>query len=85
MNNINDYRDHAEWDDEQEEKAKEKVSVQLENPVPEEEQGAVSFCSICLYKTNVLFPQNNIIPNLQNTGISFIRRTKIGSLRIVTG
>lgn len=85
MNNINDCRDHAEWDDEQEEKAKEKVSVQLENPVPEEEQGANFFCSICLYKTNVLFPQNNIILNLQNTGISFIRRTKIGSLRIVTG
>ncbi|KAI8077658.1 S-adenosyl-L-methionine-dependent methyltransferase [Thamnidium elegans] len=30
--------DHADWDEEQEELAKEKVSVQLENPVPEEEQ-----------------------------------------------
>lgn len=30
--------DHAEWDEEQEELAKEKVLVQLENPVPEEEQ-----------------------------------------------
>lgn len=28
-----------DWDQEQEDMAKEKVSVQMENPVPEEEQG----------------------------------------------
>lgn len=32
-------RDHADWDEEQEQIAKEKVSVQLDHPVPEEEQG----------------------------------------------
>lgn len=32
-------RDHVDWDEEQEQIAKEKVSVQLENPVPEEERG----------------------------------------------
>jgi hypothetical protein len=32
-------RDHAVWDEEQEQKAKEKVAIQLENPVPEEERG----------------------------------------------
>jgi tRNAThr (cytosine32-N3)-methyltransferase len=36
-NNIN--RDHVDWDEEQEQMAKEKVSVQLDNPVPEEERG----------------------------------------------
>ena len=39
LSNILSIRDHAEWDEEQEEIAKEKVSVQLENPVPKEEQG----------------------------------------------
>lgn len=54
LNNINYNRDHADWDDEQEEKAKEKVSVQLENPVPEEEQGMVF--NFCLYnKSNLIF------------------------------
>ena len=33
------HRDHVDWDQEQEDLAKEKVSVQMENPVPEEEQG----------------------------------------------
>jgi hypothetical protein len=36
------FRDHADWDDEQEQIAKDKVSIQLENPVPEEEQGRKS-------------------------------------------
>lgn len=39
LNSKSEYRDHVDWDQEQEDIAKEKVSVQLENPVPEEEQG----------------------------------------------
>lgn len=31
--------DHVEWDQEQEVMAQEKVNVQLEHPVPEQEQG----------------------------------------------
>lgn len=38
---LNDklYRDHVEWDEEQEKQAKEKIAIQLQNPVPEEEKG----------------------------------------------
>lgn len=39
LDSKSEYRDHVDWDQEQEDMAKEKVSVQLENPVPEEEQG----------------------------------------------
>lgn len=36
---ITKCRDHVDWDQEQEDMAKEKVSIQMENPVPEDEQG----------------------------------------------